>query len=134
MVGHDVYFQAGRNATILVGDDVSINTGCHIIASERISIGHNVAIGEYVSIRDQEHKHDPATGVRGQGFDHAPVDIESNCWIGRGVYIGPGTKIGKGTIVAANSVLRGEYPPSSLVAGTPAVVKKSLRSREFSAE
>ena len=126
MIGHDVQFQTGRTSKIAIGDNVSLNTGCHLVASESILIGDNVAIGEYVSIRDQEHKHTPGTGVRGQGFVIKPIIIEENCWIGRGVYIGPGTIIRRGSIVGANSVVRGEFPEASLIAGTPARERRSL--------
>lgn len=125
-IGHDVFFQTGRSSAIRLGDRVSINSGCHIVASEAITIGNNVAIGEYVSIRDQEHLHTPETGVRDQGFMVKPITIEDNCWIGRGVYIGPGAHIGRGSIVAANSVVRGRFPPASLIAGAPATVRRSL--------
>jgi acetyltransferase-like isoleucine patch superfamily enzyme len=130
MIGHDVFFQTGRRSVIKLGDRVSVNSGCHIVASQAITIGNNVAIGEYVSIRDQEHRHTPQTGVRNQGFMVEPVVIEDNCWIGRGVYIGPGTHVGHGSIVAANSVLRGKYPAGSLLAGAPAVVKRTLQSNK----
>ncbi|TIN26417.1 acyltransferase [Mesorhizobium sp.] len=126
MIGHDVFFQTGRNSSITIGDNSNLNTGCHLVASESITIGDNVAIGEYVSIRDQEHRFSPATGVRGQGFKIDPVSIGSNVWIGRGVYIGPGTTIESGSIVGANSVVRGKFPPNVLIAGAPAKVKKML--------
>ncbi|MBO9467525.1 acyltransferase [Tropicibacter sp. R15_0] len=126
MIGHDVYFQTGRDSTVSLGDEVSINSGGHVIASERISIGNNVAIGEFVSIRDQDHKFRPDRGVRGQGFTVAPVEISDNVWIGRGVYIGPGSKIGSGSIVAANSVVHGQFPPNSLIAGAPATVRRTI--------
>lgn len=126
MIGHDVYFQTGRTSEIVVGDDTSLNTGCHVIASERIDIGRNVAIGEYVSIRDQEHRFAPDTGVRGKGFKVSPVRIENNVWIGRGVYIGPGTHIRSGSVVGANSVVSGDFPPNVLIAGAPATIRRSI--------
>ena len=126
MIGHDVYFQAGRTSVIVVGDDASLNTGCHLIAAERITIGRNVAIGEYVSIRDQEHRFAPGSGVRGNGFRISPVTIEDNVWIGRGAYIGPGTHLRSGSIVGANSVVSGEFPPNVLIAGAPATIRRSI--------
>jgi carbonic anhydrase/acetyltransferase-like protein (isoleucine patch superfamily) len=127
MIGHDVFFQTGRRSSIEIGDKVSLNTGCHLVSNSMIKIGHNVAIGEYVSIRDQEHLHTPETGVRDQGYAVSDITIEDNCWIGRGVYIGPGAHIGRGSIVAANSVVRaGRFPPGSLIAGAPATVRRAL--------
>lgn len=126
MIGPDVWFQTGRNSHIFVGNNSSLNTGCHVVASESIKIGDNVAIGEYVSIRDQDHYFTPATGVRGQGYKVAPVLVESNVWIGRGVYIGPGSVVRSGTIVAANSVVRGDYPANVLLAGAPARIRRCI--------
>lgn len=126
MIGHDVFFQTGRHSRITIGDGVSLNTGCHIVASESIVIGDGVAVGEYVSIRDQDHRFTPETGVRGQGFRIEPVVIGDNVWIGRGVHIGPGTKIGAGSIVAANSVVRGKFPPGVLLAGAPATIRRRI--------
>lgn len=124
MLGHGTYWQVG--GTFVAGDAFSFNRYSLVVANLSVSIGHNVAIAEFVSIRDQEHHFDVETGVRGQGFSGAPIVIEDNCWIGRGAYIGPGTHIRRGSIVAANSVVRGEFPPASLIAGAPARVRKSL--------
>ena len=132
-LGRDVFLSTGREALIAIGDDVTLNTGCLVVASERIRIGRNTAIGEYVSIRDQAHNFAPGHGVRGQGFKVAPVEIGDNVWIGRGVFIGPGTRIGADTIVAANSVVHGEFPPGVLLAGAPAKVKRRLTGPELAA-
>jgi acetyltransferase-like isoleucine patch superfamily enzyme len=125
-IGDSVYFQTGRKSHITLGRLCTVNTGCHLIANVGITIGDNVAIAEYVSIRDQEHKFSAETGVRGQGYDTAPVTIGSNVWIGRGVYIGPGTVIENGTIVGANSVVRGVFPPGVHIAGSPARIIRTL--------
>lgn len=126
MIGDSVYFQTGRSSRIEIGNDCSINTGCHLVASSHIVLGDNVAVGEYVSIRDQVHNFAVGHGVRDQGFEVAAVSIGKNVWIGRGVFIGPGTSIGDNSIIGANSVVHGVFPPGVLIAGTPAMVKKSL--------
>jgi acetyltransferase-like isoleucine patch superfamily enzyme len=131
MIGEAVYFRTSWTSEIVVGNNSSINTGCHLVANERITIGDNVAIAEYVSIRDQEHRFSTETGVRGQGYNVAPVTIGDNVWIGRGVYIGPGTTISRGSIVGANSVVRGSFPPNVLIVGAPAVIKKILTASDI---
>lgn len=126
MVGDSVFFQTGRLSEIFIGNEVSLNTGTHVVAASSIRIGAGTAIGEYVTIRDQDHRFTPGTGVRGQGFDTAPIVIGENCWIGRGVHIGPGSQIGSGCIIAANSVVRGTFGPNLLIAGTPARARRRL--------
>lgn len=132
--GHDVYLSTARTAEIALGKEVTFNTGCLIVASERIEIGDRVAIGEYVSIRDQVHRFTPGHGVKGQGFIVKPIRIGENTWIGRGVFIGPGTRIGADCIVGANSVVHGEFPSGVLIAGSPARVKKAIAPNSGSAE
>lgn len=128
-IGNGTWLATSRTSRIEVGDDVTINIGCVIHASELITIGNSTAIAEYVTIRDQEHKFSTDHGVRGQGYTVKPVEIGDNCWIGRGVYIGPGSRIGPGSIIGANSVVRGEFPPGVLIAGTPAKIKRLITEK-----
>ena len=124
--GDGVNINVGRLAKIALGSDVSINNGCILVASESIVIGDRVAIGEYVSIRDQQHIFAPGHGILGQGYLIAPVEIGANSWIGRGAFIGPGTHIGKDSIVGANSVVHGVFPDGVLIAGAPATIRRKL--------
>jgi acetyltransferase-like isoleucine patch superfamily enzyme len=125
-VGSETYFATSLTSTIEIGDGVTINKGCVLVSIDRITIGSQTAIAEYVSIRDQEHRFDTSYGVRGTGYASAPVTIGKNVWIGRGVYIGPGTTIGDGCIIGANSVVRGTFPGNVLIAGAPGTVKRIL--------
>ncbi len=51
--------------------------------------------------------------------------IGNDVWIGHGAYISAGVTIGDGAIVAAHSVVTKDVPPYAVVAGNPAVIKKS---------
>lgn len=125
-IGDGVYFATSLKSEIAVGDDVTINLGCVMVAVERIEIGRGTAIAEYVTIRDQEHRFTAGFGVRDQGYNVKPVQIGRNVWIGRGAYLGPGTVVGDNSIIGANSVVRGAYPSGVLIAGSPARIKKRL--------
>ena len=46
--------------------------------------------------------------------------VGNDVWIGQNSLILPGSKIGDGVIIGANSVVGGEIPPYSIVAGNPA--------------
>jgi virginiamycin A acetyltransferase len=46
--------------------------------------------------------------------------VGNDVWIGQGVTILPGANLGDGVIVGAGSVVAGDVPPYSVVAGNPA--------------
>lgn len=125
VLGNDIVFGTRGDAKINIERNVSLNTGCHVIAMAGIKIGKRTAIGEFVSIRDQDHEFSKDKGIL-DGYKTAAIEIGESVWIGRGCYVGPGTRIGSGSVVAANSVVRGSFPGGVLIAGNPAVVKKEL--------
>jgi acetyltransferase-like isoleucine patch superfamily enzyme len=121
LVGDGVFFSAGKNSLVSIGDYCSLNTGCHIVSVYGIEIGAYTRIGEYCSIRDQNHCfEDPLIHIVDQGFQGAPIRIGEDVWIGRGVLIAPGVEIGKGCIIGANSVVTKSLDPYSIVGGVPA--------------
>ena len=60
----------------------------------------------------------PPTKVKVTHIDH-------DVWIGHGAYIAAGVTIGQGAVVAAHSVVTKDVPPYAVVAGNPAVIKRS---------
>jgi maltose O-acetyltransferase len=80
-----------------------------------IKIGKQVGISSYVRMLT----HDDRMRIQ-TGFTRiAPVEIGDRVFVGVGSTIVPGTRIGADSIVAAGSVVSGEVPPGSLVAGHP---------------
>ncbi len=128
MLGADLFFSVSRDARLVIGDGVSINTGGHLVACERIEIGEGTAIGEYVSIRDQNHRFGAGgSPVSTQGYSSAPITIGRNVWIGRGCFIGPGVDIGDGAVIGANSVVTKSIPAMTVAVGSPAKAIRSLK-------
>lgn len=84
---------------------------------ESISIGHDVAIGPDVVIRDSDNH-----SLNGQTRVTAPVTIADHVWIGQRAMILKGVTIGTDAVVAAGSVVTKDVPPNTLVAGVPARV------------
>jgi acetyltransferase-like isoleucine patch superfamily enzyme len=122
-IGHEVFISASRGAFINIENGCSFNTGCHIVAVYGIAVGSNTWIGEYCSIRDQNHKFDSVeTPIKKQGFYGAPIKIGKDVWIGRGVFVGPGVEIGDGAVIGANSVVTKSIPPFVVAVGSPAKV------------
>ena len=61
----------------------------------------------------------------------SPINIGNNVWIGINAIILKGTKIGDHSIVGAGSVVKGEFPPYSLIIGNPAHLVKILDKMKF---
>ena len=108
------------NGEIIIGDNVVLSPGTLIVARERITIGRYVMVGEYCSIRDQDHRTDTAEHVRTSGFVTSPISIGADVWIGRGCAVLKGVTIGENAVVAANSVVTQSVPAMELWAGIPA--------------
>ncbi|WP_260513302.1 acyltransferase [Serratia fonticola] len=126
MFGPQVRVGATENAKIVIGDRVSINQGSFIISRKSITIGNDCRIGEFVSIRDNDHNWlDSTIPIAEQGFITESVIIGSDVWIGRCVTIGKGVKIGDGCIIGAGAVVTKNIPPFSVAVGCPARVIKS---------
>jgi acetyltransferase-like isoleucine patch superfamily enzyme len=105
---------------IEIGRNVTINDGATIVAYREVRIGDNAMIGEYVTIRDQNHGSRRGELVRTQPYDVAPVSIEADAWLGRGVCVLRGVSIGEGAVVGANGVVTKDVAPYCIVGGIPA--------------
>lgn len=123
---------------IIIGNNFSASESLHIAATNSITIGNDVLVGSKVLITDHLH------GIYNSG-DHSPPDmppglrpltsnksvlIEDNVFIGDNVCILPGVKVGFGSVIGANSVVTGDVPRHSIVAGSPAVVIKKFIETE----
>jgi maltose O-acetyltransferase len=90
-----------------------------------IEIGDNCDIGPGVEFVTGGHSVGPATRRAGPGKAE-PILVKNGCWIGAGARILGGVTIGSGAVVAAGAVVTRDVSENVLVAGVPAVVKKSL--------
>lgn len=128
-------FVTGYEGLIEIGDNAMIN-GSSIVSYLHVKIGKNCQIASSSLISDTDfHPIDTESRkaqVEGRPFSFnmvkkEKIDIGENVWIGWNCTILKGVTIGDNSIVAAGSVvLRGKYPPNSLLAGNPAKVVKVL--------
>lgn len=102
----------------------SYNRNLTIYCADSIRIGKNVMFGSNCLVSDNEHGTDASSNVpyRFQRLKTKPVVIGDNCWIAENAKILSGSKIGENSVVAANAVVKGEYPPNCMLAGVPAKV------------
>lgn len=110
---------------IELGDNVYFNTNCVILDCASVKIGSNTLLGPNVQIYTATHPLDYKT--RNSGIESAKsITIGENCWIGGSAVILPGINIGDGCVVGAGSVVTGDFPNNSIIAGNPAKVIRQI--------
>mmetsp|Transcript_9996 Transcript_9996/g.34833 ORF Transcript_9996/g.34833 Transcript_9996/m.34833 type:complete len:198 (-) Transcript_9996:2675-3268(-) len=113
-----------------VNSDVIIHGGMGKFYDIPVSIGSCVSIAPRVILSVWSHP----IHLDGAGAEsHCDrITIEDHAWVCAGAIICPGVTIGRGAVVAAGAVVTKNVPPFTLVAGVPAVFKKSLESKRHS--
>jgi acetyltransferase-like isoleucine patch superfamily enzyme len=119
---HDKY------ASIKTGDDCVFSYGVLLVCSLKISLGNNVWIGEYTSLRDATHNFSVDVPFGNLKDKQKAIKIGNNVWVGRGCLILPGTEIEDNVIIAANSVVKGNCKANSMYGGCPAKFIKKIES------
>jgi len=117
---------------IHLGDRIKMSNGVHITSINKIKIGNDVLFGSNVYVSDHNHGgysgdfHTPPSipPAMRDLLAGGEVFIEDNVWIGDNVNIVGPVRIGYGSIIAANSVVRKDVPPQTIVAGAPAKIIK----------
>ena len=106
-----------------IGDNCTINFGCHLDVRGVLKIGHNVMVGHNSKIYTCGHNidNDHFAGIDGE------VIIEDNVVIFPNALIMPGVRIGKNAVVLNGSVVTKNVDAASVVGGNPA---KFIRERK----
>jgi len=125
VIGAGVSIGAGsqlvaQGGVLSIGCDTFVGIGCVLTSKVEMSIGRDVLIAEYVTIRDQDHRFPVGKRIRESGFDCAPVLIGNDVWIGAKSSVLKGARIGAGAVIAAHSLVKGEVAENTLAAGIPA--------------
>lgn len=117
--GIDLNIHAGGELSI--GSNVRITGHTYICVDEKISIGDNVLIAEFCTIRDSDHGIAADRLIRDQRGTSLPIAIGSDVWIGAGCAILKGATIPDGCVIGAHSVVlrNSELVPYGIYAGTP---------------
>ena len=104
-----------KGGKLEIGKNFGMSNGCVVTAYDHIEIGDNVMLGPNVLIYDQDHDYRAEGGVAAMKFKTAPVVIGNNVWIGANTLILRGTTIGDNSVVGGGTVIKGEYPPNSVI-------------------
>lgn len=138
----DVEIRAERGAVVELGDGVKLDRGVRIIATngstvrigsesavglgsvlnggDSIEVGSLCLISGYVYLQTSMHRFAPGVPIRRQGYDHAPIVLGDDVWLGTHVTVLPGCQLASGTVVGSNAVLRESTGPEEIWAGVPA--------------
>jgi galactoside O-acetyltransferase len=146
MLGCTFIFES-EQGEIEIGNNTFIHSDTNLIARSKIKIGNNVMISWGCTIYDHNshsldwrervkdfdktvaayhNKQDLLHGKNWEVVKVAPITIEDKVWMGFGCTILSGVRIGEGAVIGANSVVRQNVEPWTVVAGNPAVVIKRL--------
>ncbi|MCH8545308.1 MAG: acetyltransferase [Cryomorphaceae bacterium] len=104
-------------STIKLGKGIIITSGCTLTTSIVVgdfsilnlhtTVGHDVCIGQFVSIM-------PAVNLGGG------VVVEDDVYIGTNATVLPFIRVGKGAVIGAGAVVTKDVPPGVTVKGIPA--------------
>ncbi len=122
---------AARDAVVEIGQGVAISRNCTINGGGDVQIGDFSILGNNVNINATTYN--IRNGSVNNFFVEHKNDISGSVKIGRDVWIGSNasiimnTEMGEGSILGANSLLKGEVKPFSIMLGVPA---KHIKFRE----
>lgn len=109
---------------LVIGNNTNIGHSSSITVGKSVEIGDHCLIASDVSIFDSSgHPSDPTARMANMPLspdEVKPIKIGNNVWIGQRSIITPGVTIGDNSIVSAASVVIGDVPPNTIVAGYPA--------------
>lgn len=145
----DIDLRNRENGKIIFKDNVTIENGCRFVSARKgvIIIGEGTIVGAHAiwnggadirigkkclfawrsSINANDHITKRNKYIKDQGFVHAPVVVEDDCWFGVNVAINKGVNICKGSVIASNAVVVKDTEEYSINAGIPA---KKLAERK----
>jgi len=119
-IEQDCRFVTARDGAIVIGENSVIGAFAVFNGGADIKIGNKCIFAVRTSINANDHLMARKLSIKDQGFVHAPVIIEDDCWFGTNVSIHKGVNIKKGSIIGANAVVTKDTDPYSINVGIPA--------------
>ena len=155
IIGNNVIFRRNvelrshNEALISIGDDNRIDRGVRILAANKsrielarrcriglytvfnggdsISLGENTLVSGFVYLQTSMHNYKGAGAIQNQGYEHKPIYLGTDNWLGTHAIVLPGVELGEGCIVGSSSVVNKSFEQKTVIAGIPA---KEIKKRE----
>lgn len=120
-IDRGVRILSANNAAIILKTGVRIGLYSVLNGGDDIYIGNSTLISGFVYLQTSMHKiTDLNNSIQKQGFDHAPIFLQNDVWLGTHAVIMPGVTIEKGAVVGSNAVVTRNVESYSIIAGVPA--------------
>lgn len=143
----NIEIRVHQEAQMIIGDKVRIDRGVRLLGTNKaqivlepgvrvglysvfnggdsIRVGAKSLISGFVYLQTSMHGFkDRNLEVQRQGYDHAPVKLGPDCWLGTHVVIMPGVELAKGVVVGSNAVVNRSFEEHKVIGGIPAQVLK----------
>lgn len=122
-----VNLTVGKSATLMIGQNTTINKYTSIVALGHVSIGKECLIGENVKIYDNNHRIDQIDGLQVPNHKEFSVDsvvIGNNVWIASNATILKGVRIGNNTVIGTGCIVYQDVPENSVLVNKQNLVLK----------
>lgn len=127
-IDRGVRILAANQSEITIGEGTRIGLYTVFNGGDSITVGEKTLISGFVYLQTSMHGFkDRNLSVQEQGYDHLPVVLEEDVWLGTHVVILPGVRLEKGVVVGSNAVVTKSVEAYKVVGGIPA---KELKERE----
>ena len=140
----DIDLRNRENGRIDIGNDVSFDTGCRLVAANdavlsfregadiggfcifncgtHVSVGEGTMMGSYCYIQSSNHGISRSRPIKGQPHTYGEIHIGADVWLAGHVTVLAGVRIGQGAVVGAKAVVSRDVPDYSISVGIPAKV------------
>jgi len=125
-----------HEGTLRVGDKTVLGREDTLNCYLDVSIGPRCIVADWVYVGDFDHRYDDLhVPIKDQGIVKSPVRVGADVWIGVKASVLRGAQVGDGCVLAAHTVVKGDVPAWSVVAGVPGrVVRDRAESWAAAAE
>lgn len=124
-IDRGVRLLATNKAKVVLEEGVRIGLYSVLNGGDSIDVGAKSLISGFVYLQTSMHGFKNRNlEVQQQGFDHAPVKLGPDCWLGTHVVIMPGVELGKGVVAGSNAVVNRSFEAHKVIGGIPATVLK----------